>query len=179
MLETRGVVERVHVGPLEPVARHHEQVDGEIRPLEGLELRRLAATSEFMLSLPLMRSLPKVSATATAALRINAAWTVPTLSPALGSSCGASSRSIFGRWQQCSLSSSAAFDLCCQIRLLCRPRLVIFSVGRPSESLALATRVASLDLVVLGDGPSNRIVEARAAVRPTVQPLDARAFWGH
>ena len=43
VLEAVGVVERVHVGPLEPVARHHEQVDGEIRPLKGLELRRLAA----------------------------------------------------------------------------------------------------------------------------------------
>ena len=43
MLEAVGVVERVHVGPLEPVARHHEQVDREVRPLEGLELRRLAA----------------------------------------------------------------------------------------------------------------------------------------
>ena len=43
VLEAVGVVERVHVGPLEPVARHHEQVDREVRPLEGLELRRLAA----------------------------------------------------------------------------------------------------------------------------------------
>ena len=43
VLEAVGVVERVHVGPLEPVARHHEQVDGQVRPLEGLELRRLAA----------------------------------------------------------------------------------------------------------------------------------------
>ena len=43
VLEAVGVVERVHVGPLEPVARHHEQVDRQIRPLEGLELRRLAA----------------------------------------------------------------------------------------------------------------------------------------
>ena len=43
VLEAVGVVERVHVGPLEPVARHHEQVDGQVRPLEGLELRRLPA----------------------------------------------------------------------------------------------------------------------------------------
>ena len=100
-------------------------------------------TSEFVLSLPLIKSLPKVSATATAALKIKAAWTVPTLKPASGSSCGASSRSIFGRWQQCFAACAGLVICAAKIRLLAdASRLCNYFEALPVEGfLALAMRL--------------------------------------
>ena len=138
-------------------------------------------TSEFMLSLPLMRSLPKVSATATAALRINAAWTVPTLSPALGSSCGASSRSIFGRWQQCLFVELCWFAVICAAKLGCVYRLGLVNFfGSTDRRSLLGACDASASLGPLrGAGETDlrfALSRARAAVRPTVQAPDRCAF---
>ncbi len=142
-------------------------------------------TSEFVLSLPLMRSLPKVSATATAALRIKAAWTVPTLKPASGSSCGASSRSIFGRWQQCFCCLCGS--LICAAKLGCvLPTLEALQLFRGSTRRRLLgardASVASLDLsVVLGRRTFNRVVEG-AGRGPSCGPSPSRRvlrIWGH
>ena len=76
-------------------------------------------------------------------------------------------------------SSSAAFDLCCQIRLLLPTRGLSIFLDSPDRRSLLGARdasVASLDLsVVLVTWTFNRIVEARAAVRPAVPSPSTRA----
>ena len=87
------------------------------------------------------------------------------LSPALGSSCGASSRSIFGRWQQCFVFSAglvicAAKYGCCdapRYEFLWYPTVACFFGARDAS-------VASLDRsVALGRRTFNQLSRARAA----------------
>ena len=107
----------------------------------------------------------------------------PSCSPA---SQGASSRSIFVRWQQCSLSSSSAgLAVICAAKIrLCRPCQYFFRL--PDRRSLLGARdacVASLDLsVMLGRRTFNRVVEG--ARRGSVQalPIPSRRvlrIWGH
>ena len=183
MLEAVGVVERVHVGPLEPVARHHEQVDRQIRPLEGLELRRLAADVRIRAELALDQILAEGQRHGDGGAEdkggVDRAHTQAGIGVLL--------RRVLEVhvWSLAAMLflSSAAFDLCCQIRLLLPTRGLSIFLDSPDRRSLLGARdasVASLELsVVLGRRTFNRVVEARAAVRPTVQALpDACCAFG-
>ena len=114
VLEAVGVVERVHVGPLEPVARHHEQVDRQIRPLEGLELRRLAADVGIRAELALDQILAEGQRHGDGGAEDKGGVDGADAEPCIGVLLRRVLEVHFWSLAAMLFLSSAAFDLCCQ-----------------------------------------------------------------